>query len=207
MGSSYGVKRPKVFGDAPQQALSRDEKAKIVFVALARSKKQAKKGNLTGPITRAAEKVLRALLYAFGGKTGRRYPSYDAIASEANVDRSTVARAIVVLEAEGVLTWINRITKQRVGPVNLTRRTSNGYVFHVPGSKSHPAMGDQSFKISSKASFEIRPDRWHRKPKEAAHHEAIDATTLANALKMWPESEMVRSMAMAAARRIARGLA
>ncbi len=52
--------------------------------------------------------------------------------------RSTVARAIAALEGEGVLTWENRLVRQRVaiqglfGPqwVLVPRRTSNAYRFH-----------------------------------------------------------------------------
>jgi len=85
--------------------------------------------------------VLWALLWGFHNtRTGRCFPSYEAIAERAKVDRSTVARAIAALEAGQVLTWENRLVRQRVvtpglvGPmvVLVPRRTSNAYSFRDP---------------------------------------------------------------------------
>ena len=94
--------------------------------------------------------MLKALLWGFhNAHTGRCFPSYERLAEAAKVDRATVARAIKVLEAARVLSWENRLVRERVmvpglfGPVPslVPRRTSNAYWFWDPVPKSHDATG------------------------------------------------------------------
>jgi hypothetical protein len=86
--------------------------------------------------------VLKALLWGFhNARSGRCFPSYEAIAAAARVARSTVAEAIKALEAAGLLTWVNRLTRiwerelDMFGQWTTRRRmirTSNGYRFIDP---------------------------------------------------------------------------
>ena len=136
-----GRRRDKVFG--PGRAIPLDRNAKVRIWAYARSYTalHRRRGQHRGPLTRAHLDVLWALLWGFHNtRTGRCFPSYEAIAEKAKVDRSTVARAIAALEAGQVLTWENRLVRQRVvtpglvGPmvVLVPRRTSNAYSFRDP---------------------------------------------------------------------------
>ena len=133
------TRREKVFGEGCSIPLDRNAKARIWVYALARTARLRRPGQHRGPLTRATLDVLRTLLWHFHNRTsGRCFPSYERIADSARVHRATVARAIVALEQQGVLTWENRLVRQRVaveglfGPqwVMVPRRTSNAYRFH-----------------------------------------------------------------------------
>ncbi len=144
MTSTLGVRlgrtrREKVFGEGRSIPLDRNAKARIWAYALARTARLRRPGQHRGPLTRATLDVLRTLLWHFHNRaSGRCFPSYERIADSARVHRSTVARAIAALEGEGVLTWENRLVRQRVaieglfGPqwVLVPRRTSNAYRFY-----------------------------------------------------------------------------
>ena len=133
------TRREKVFGEGRSIPLDRNAKARIWAYALARTARLRRSGQHRGPLTRATLDVLRTLLWHFHNRSsGRCFPSYERIADSARVHRATVARAIAALEREGVLTWENRLVRQRVaiegllGPqwVLVPRRTSNAYRFH-----------------------------------------------------------------------------
>ncbi|MGI4748218.1 MAG: helix-turn-helix domain-containing protein [Janthinobacterium lividum] len=132
-------KREKVFGEGRSIPLDRNAKARIWAYALARTARLRRPGQHRGPLTRATLDVLRALLWHFHNRTsGRCFPSYERIADSARVHRATVARAIIALEQEGILTWENRLVHQRMaipglfGPqwVRVPMRTSNAYRFY-----------------------------------------------------------------------------
>ncbi len=132
-------KREKVFGEGRAIPLDRNAKARIWAYALARTAKLRRPGQHRGPLTRAMLDVLRTLLWGFhNGISGRCFPSYERIADCARVHRSTVARAIIALEQQGVLTWENRLVHQRMaiqglfGPqwMRVPMRTSNAYRFY-----------------------------------------------------------------------------
>jgi hypothetical protein len=109
--------------------------------------------------------VLEALLWGFhNAHTGACFPSYEAIAVKAECCRDTVYEAIKALEFAGVLTWVNRIVRERVRERDLfgkwaTRwrvlRTSNAYAFRDPkvavssgfSSKSENPTGTPNQKI------------------------------------------------------------
>ena len=139
LGRTSRPKRDKVFGEGKAIPLDRNAKARIWAYALARTAKLRRPGQHRGPLSRATLDVLRTLLWHFHNRTtGRCFPSYERIADSARVHRATVARAIAALEREGVLTWENRLVRQRVateglfGPqwVMVPRRTSNAYCFY-----------------------------------------------------------------------------
>jgi len=136
-----GRRRDKVFGPGRAIPLDRNAKVRIWAYAQGYTALHRRRGQHRGPLTRAHLDVLWALLWGFHNtRTGRCFPSYEAIAEKAKVDRSTVARAIAALEAGQVLTWENRLVRQRVvtpglvGPVMVLvpRRTSNAYSFRDP---------------------------------------------------------------------------
>jgi len=136
-----GRRRDKVFGPGRAIPLDGNAKARIWAYARGYTALHRRRGQHRGPLTRAHLDVLWALLWGFHNtRTGRCFPSYEAIAEKAKVDRSTVARAIAALEVGQVLTWENRLVRHRmvtpglVGPmvVLVPRRTSNAYSFRDP---------------------------------------------------------------------------
>ena len=144
MTGKFGVRlgrtqREKVFGEGRSIPLDRNAKARIWAYALARTARLRRPGQHRGPLSRATLDVLRTLLWHFHNRsTGRCFPSYERIADSARVHRATVARAIAALEQQGVLTWENRLVRQRItveglfGPqwALVPRRTSNAYRFY-----------------------------------------------------------------------------
>ena len=144
-----GRRRDKVFGPGRAIPLDRNAKARIWAHAEGYTALHRRKGQHRGPLTRATLDVLKKLLWGFhNAETGRCFPSYEAIAEKAKVHRSTVARAIAALEAGGVLTWENRLVRQRVAAPGLTgpvlvlvpRRTSNAYSFRDPQAEIRASL-------------------------------------------------------------------
>jgi DNA-binding MarR family transcriptional regulator len=140
-------RREKVFGEGRAIPLDRNAKARIWAYAVGYTARLRQDGQHRGPLTRAYLDVLRALLWSFHNQhTGRCFPSYESLAEKAQVSRATVARAIDALEAAGVLTWANRLVRQRVAVDGLLgrtwlyvpRRTSNAYQFRDPQQVSLP---------------------------------------------------------------------
>ncbi len=136
-----GRRREKVFGPGRAIPLDKNAKARVWAYAQGYTALHRRKGQHRGPLTRAYLDVLKKLLWGFhNAETGRCFPSYEAIAEKAKVHRSTVARAITALEVGGVLTWENRLVRQRVAVPGLDRpvlvlvprRTSNAYSFRDP---------------------------------------------------------------------------
>jgi hypothetical protein len=135
-------RREKVFGPPQGIPLDRNAKARIMAYARGYNAKHRLDGQHWGPITRAFMGVLEALLYGFhNSRDGRCFPSYEAISGRANCSRATVYLAIIVLERIGLLSWVNRIYKERLPGPDLfggttyrwhVRRTSNAYVFRDP---------------------------------------------------------------------------
>jgi hypothetical protein len=105
-----------------------------------------------GPITRAFMEVLEALLWGFhNSRDGRCFPSYEAIAARAGCSRSVVAEALKALEFANILTWVNRIVRERVRERDLfgqwayrwrVVRTSNAYLFRdpLPCAEGRPSL-------------------------------------------------------------------
>ena len=155
-------RREKVFGPGRTVPLDRNAKVRVAAYARAWSARNRQPGQHRGPITRAFQEVLQALLWRFhNAHTGRCFPSYEAIAAKAECCRDTVYEAIKVLEWAGVLSWQNRITRAVVRHRDLfgrwthrqtVIRTSNAYVFRdpqpqhagVPAAKSENQTGTQN---------------------------------------------------------------
>ena len=135
-------RREKVFGPPRGIPLDRNAKTRIMVYARAWSAKHKQAGQHRGPLTRATVEVLEALLWGFhNSKSGLCFPAYEEIARKAECCRDTVYEAIRALETADVLTWVNRIVRERVRELDLfgqwsthwrTVRTSNAYLFRDP---------------------------------------------------------------------------
>lgn len=138
-------RREKVFGDGPRVALDREAKIRIMHWARA-LKHRTEKGRHYGRLTGKYVDVLHALVWLIhDGRTGQCNPSYETIADKAHCARSTVAEAIVALEAAGLLSWSQRLRRIRERQLDLfgrwvwcwrVIRTSNAYVIHAPGGRN-----------------------------------------------------------------------
>ena len=128
--------REKLFGNGRLVPLDREAKNRIQVLMRALTH-PTEPGKHYGAVTAKAEEVGRVLLWVFHNcKTGLCIPGYDTIAKAAGCHRDTVAEAIKMLEAAGILTWCNRRTRITVRGVRKVVRTSNAYRFIDPGSKS-----------------------------------------------------------------------
>jgi Helix-turn-helix domain len=141
-----GLRREKLFGDGRLVPLDRNAKVRVMTLARALMRR-TEPGKAYGAVTAKALAVLQALLWGFhNAASGKCFPSYEAIAERAGCARSTVAEAIRTLERAGLLSWVNRIKRVReympglFGKASAWRwrvvRTSNGYSFADPASKS-----------------------------------------------------------------------
>ena len=150
------ARRDKVFGPGPRVPLDREAKVRVMAYAKAWNARHRLPGQHRGPLTRATGEVLEALLWGFhNAASGACFPSYEAIAAKAECCRDTVCEAIKALAFAGVLTWVNRIVRERVRERDLfgqwvTRwrvlRTSNAYAFRDPNpaTASRPASKSES---------------------------------------------------------------
>jgi Helix-turn-helix domain len=161
------ARRDKVFGPGLRVPLDREAKIRVMAYAKAWNARHRLPGQHRGPLTRATTEVLEALLWGFhNAASGACFPSYEAIAAKAECCRDTVCEAIKALAFAGVLTWVNRIVRERVRERDLfgqwvsrwrVLRTSNAYVFRDPNpatasrltsrSESPPGTMNQGFII------------------------------------------------------------
>ena len=166
--------RAVVFGPGPRVPLDREAKIRVAAYAKAWNARHRQPGQHRGPLTRATTEVLEALLWGFhNAASGACFPSYEAIAAKAECCRDTVYEAIKALERAGVLTWVNRIFRERVRERDLfgrwgTRwrvlRTSNAYAFRDP----HPAAeGCQGSKSERPAGTVIQEFSMSEAPPES----------------------------------------
>jgi helix-turn-helix protein len=148
-------RREKLFGDGPRVPLDREAKVRITRLAEALSKR-TERGRHYGLLTGKFVRVLRALLWLIhDGRSGQCNPAYETIAAKADCARSTVYEAIRALEAAGILSWVNRLTRVRERDVDLfgrtiwvwrVVRTSNAYTFRDPkASEAHGKASKSDF--------------------------------------------------------------
>ena len=168
-GRSVG--REKTFG-LRAVPLDRNMKVRLKLYVVGYNARCRRARQHRGPITRAFMEVLEALLWGFhNSRTGRCFPSYEAIAAKARCCRATVHAAIRALEQAGILTWSNRITRKttrvrdglgRWIERSVILRTSNTYAFipipddrwsspcaDLPGSKNHSGTRSQDISMSN----------------------------------------------------------
>jgi helix-turn-helix protein len=194
-GGLRQVKREKVFGSGRHVPLDRNAKSRIMMLARA-LKRPTEKGRHYGRVTAKCLDVLAALLWRFhNAASGKCFPSYEAIADAAGCNRDTVYEAIRMLEAVGLLTWVNRITRVRewmpglFGKASAWRtrvvRTSNSYVLTDPlASKSEFPAGTSAqdlnqtkdLWISRAAAPELAVDAASRPPGGTESPGAAPAT-------------------------------
>jgi len=137
-------RREKVFaGTETTTPLDGNAKARITTLARALMKRVEPRKHY-GKITAKAYKVLEALLGFHNAKRGCCFPKYETLAAAADCDRSTVAEALKMLEAAGLLTWVHRLVRVQEAARDLfghavTRwrvlRSSNGYTLIDPSSR------------------------------------------------------------------------
>jgi hypothetical protein len=139
--------RRKIFGMICVP-LDRNQKARLLFRARALMR-ATEKGRHYGQVTAKAYAIFAALLMGFhNGKSGRCFPSYDAIAEAAGCCRQTVATALAALEAAGLLGVANRLVRVRWKDALAlawrvrVMRTSNCYTF--TGSTREPVAAQPS---------------------------------------------------------------
>jgi hypothetical protein len=136
--------RQKLFGVGRPVPLDRNAKVRVEVRARALMHPVAK-GKHWGAVTAKAFEVLKVLMWTFhNAGTGFCFPSYEAIAKAAHCCRDTVAEAIKMLEAAGILAWCNRIKRVWIDGVRKVVRTSNSYRFNDPRSKSEIPSGTKS---------------------------------------------------------------
>lgn len=125
--------RQKSFGLDHGSPLTSMQKHDIMKRAIQDNEKERSANQHIGPLTRMTLVVLEVLLFEFhNSKTGRCFPSYEAVAERAKCARSTVYKAIVALERAGILGWINRLARANVCGIRRVIRTSNAYTFQLP---------------------------------------------------------------------------
>ena len=136
--------REKLFGNGRLVPLDREAKNRIQVLMRALTH-PTEPGKHYGAVTAKAEEVGRVLLWVFHNcKTGLCIPGYETIAKAAHCHRDTVAEAIKMLEAAGILTWCNRRARVRISGVTKVIRISNSYRFIDPGSKSEFPSGTKN---------------------------------------------------------------
>jgi hypothetical protein len=155
-------KREKIFGF---RAKPLDREGKVRVMTLARAlMRRTEKGKHYGKITAKALSVLEALLWSFhNARSGICFPSYERIAEEAGCCRSTVERAIKMLEDVGLLTWVHRLVRRKehgeTGWRIRVLRTSNNYIFADPRSSTKTEKPARtSHQVISFKKPEPKPD-------------------------------------------------
>lgn len=154
--------REKVFGPGRPVPLDRNAKTRVMVLARALARR-TEPGRHYGDLTAKAIDVLQAILWGFHNcHSGHCYPSYETIADRAACSRTMVYQAIRMLEAVGLLTWVQRIKRIReyvpglFGKGSASRwrvvRTSNAYAFNDPASKFKFQIGTLT-QDSNKESF------------------------------------------------------
>jgi hypothetical protein len=126
--------RHKIFGMVTVP-LDRNAKARLLWRARCLMR-PVEKGKHYGPISAKAYAIFSALLMGFHNcRTGRAFPSYDAIQEAAGCSRATVAASLQALEESGLMTVWNRLVRVRWKDEAAlawrirVMRTSNCYAF------------------------------------------------------------------------------
>ena len=143
--------REKTFG-LPARPLTAADRGRIMQGARDYNCANRKPRQHNGPLTHATLHVLHTLLFTFHHQvTGECFPSYEAIAAQSGVHRSTVANAISALEEADILSWSHRIGRGwkwvrdaltgKLERVSMVVRRSNAYVFYVPPSPERGTSG------------------------------------------------------------------
>ena len=168
-------RREKVFCNEPRVPLDREAKVRITRLAEALSHR-TEKGKHYGVLTGKFVRVLRAMLWLIhDGRSGQCNPSYETIADKAGCARSTVYEAIRALEAAGILSWVNRLTKIRERELDLfgravwvwrVVRTSNAYTFRDPKAALPQRISKSDFRAGPPDESKKQPAIQHLNPSD-----------------------------------------
>ena len=126
-----------------QTPLDRNQRAKLMHVAMALEARTRAKGRQNGSVSRIGLMVLRSLLYTFlNGASGRCDPGYAAIMKATGLCKQSVRNALFALERCGLVRIMRRLQTVHVTRENpMTGRwesflnvvqTTNAYAFDKP---------------------------------------------------------------------------
>jgi hypothetical protein len=135
-------------------AIDRNLKARIWQYCHAYNRDHRTEDMHVGPITRAFQDVLRAVMW-LAGSPKRAAWSYETIAREANVGRDTVRLAITVLRSAGLISWTNQWEWN--GRARRVCKSLNRYVLLDPTHKTEnqPAPREQEDKKSGASQVDV----------------------------------------------------
>ena len=110
--------------------LSRDQKLRLMVRAETMERSTKARGKRDGALGQAGIVLLRTLLYVYhGANSGRCDPSYDTLQKRTGFCRATLARAIAMIEASGLVRVTRRMIRKRVPEGLRCVQTSNAYGF------------------------------------------------------------------------------
>jgi hypothetical protein len=141
------------FTPPARRQLSREIKARILYLAEALERSTRQPGKHGGLLKEKGLAVLRALLnQRYNKGTGECYPSYDTIATDAGCCRETVRQKLRALELAGIIETIRRkVVATFVSAVHRVKfdcavQTSNSYLFNIP-LPFRPKFGDLALPL------------------------------------------------------------
>ena len=138
-----GYRRNSVFnmhGTIEWRVLDRNQRARLLTLAQSMERLTKHKNTRNGCLGYVGLAVLNALLFGFlNANSGRCDPSYDALMKRTGLARGSIAKAIDLLEAAGLLTVTRRMMrfKDELG-ILVTRQISNAYVLSAPADVQLP---------------------------------------------------------------------
>ena len=177
--------RHSSFDKPARRLLSREMKARILYLAEALERRTRRPGKHGGELKEKGLAVLRALLnQRYNKKTGECYPSYETIAADAGCCADTVRRKLRALERAGIIETIRRkvvatfVSYAHRVKFDCAVQTSNSYVFNIP-TVFRPKFGDLALplfkpkepdkKFQSETSTHIKNNPWDDLPDENRH--------------------------------------
>ncbi len=121
--------------------MDRNAKARLLVQAKALEARTRAAGRQNGSVSRIGLMVLHCLLHQFHGRSGRCFPSYDAIMRATGLCRQSVRNALFRLERVGLVYIMRRLERRVVSRMNAwtgewqsiatTVQTSNAYAFNT----------------------------------------------------------------------------
>ena len=122
--------------------LDRNERVRLLRQAEALEARTRAKGRQNGAVSRIGLTVLRVLIFHFLSRSGRCFPSYDAIMRATGLCRQSVRNALKRLEAVGLIRVMRRLERRHIArecphtgewqSFITTVQSSNAYVFGPP---------------------------------------------------------------------------
>ena len=154
-----GYRRNSIYamhGTIEWRVLDRNQRAKLWVIAQSMERLTKPKGSRNGCLGYIGLTVLNALLFGFlNANSGRCDPSYDALQKKTSLCRGSIAKAIDLLEAAGLVTVTRRMMrfKDERG-ILVTRQISNAYVLSAPADVKIPEQ------VALKRGLSFHPRRF-----------------------------------------------